>query len=76
MGPQTYQIILSCFRTLFFAFLTLCDVTDDATGVLLGHQRFLVNNFRSNEDRIEKVENRRKPMHVENRYFWRGLNSP
>ena len=43
---HTHQILfsytISTYRYLIFAFLLLSDVTYDLTGVLLGHQRFLL----------------------------------
>ena len=36
------------------AFFTLYGVTDDVTGVLLGHQRLFDNNFWFHWDRVEK----------------------
>ena len=52
------QILLYCTagmsRYLIFAFLTLCDVTDDATVVMLGHQRSL--SITSDQIEIESQE--------------------
>ena len=52
-SPNSYTFNVVAIATvmvpcLVFVFFTLCDVTTDLTGVLLGHQRFFVNNFRSN----------------------------
>ena len=84
---QTHQISLSCTVImapyLIFAFSNLCNITDDVTGILLGHQKFF-SSIISNLIAIESPERHHCSPESTNMQLvtlaqsiiWRGVNWP